>query len=180
MEKITEKCPMCGAPTNMTLSGLDMVSNSGDESLASKNYEYTDYIEKLTDLQLQVGYKPGKINPIALLGLFGEAGEVLHETTLLSKDPMPEMIKQTAVSIASLMDNLKKRIRDNKANQDFIAVFIDEDSEEKFDKEVADALYYLNAIAIARGKSLYEYAGISFRKVSAKLQINISPDGKQD
>ena len=42
-----------------------------------------------------------------------------------------------------------------------------------FDIEVADVLYYLNAIAINRGKTLEEYAEISYRKVSAKTQINI-------
>jgi hypothetical protein len=35
-----EKCPTCGAPAKMTWSGLDLVAESGDETLASKHYEY--------------------------------------------------------------------------------------------------------------------------------------------
>jgi hypothetical protein len=38
-----------------------------------------NYIEKLIILQNEVGYTKGKINNIALFGLFGEAGEVLNE-----------------------------------------------------------------------------------------------------
>lgn len=36
----TDKCPTCGAPAKMTWSGLDLVAESGDETLASKHYEY--------------------------------------------------------------------------------------------------------------------------------------------
>lgn len=129
--------------------------------------------EKLTQLQLKVGYKEGSVNPIALLGLFGEAGEVLNETILLCADPTPEIVKCSAVTIAKGIDELKKLIRDIKDNPDPITVFIDEAHQEKFDIEVADALYYLNAIAIARGKTLADYAEISYKKVSAKTQIKV-------
>lgn len=36
----TTKCPTCNAPAKMTWSGLDLVAESGDETLASKHYEY--------------------------------------------------------------------------------------------------------------------------------------------
>lgn len=36
----TDKCPTCNAPAKMTWSGLDLVAESGDETLASKHYEY--------------------------------------------------------------------------------------------------------------------------------------------
>lgn len=36
----TEKCPTCGAPAKMTWSGLDLVAETGDETLAQKHYEY--------------------------------------------------------------------------------------------------------------------------------------------
>lgn len=36
----TTKCPTCNAPAKMTWSGLDLVAESGDETLASKHYEF--------------------------------------------------------------------------------------------------------------------------------------------
>lgn len=36
----TTKCPTCNAPSKMTWSGLDLVTESGDETLASKHYEF--------------------------------------------------------------------------------------------------------------------------------------------
>lgn len=36
----TDKCPTYNAPAKMTWSGLDLVAESGDETLASKHYEY--------------------------------------------------------------------------------------------------------------------------------------------
>lgn len=33
-----QKCPECGGPCKMEWSGLDLVSNTGDETLASKHY----------------------------------------------------------------------------------------------------------------------------------------------
>lgn len=132
-----------------------------------------DAFEKLTLLQKAVGYKPGDINVIALLGLFGEAGEVLDETILMSDDPWPERKKQLAMQCAQLIDGLKKKIRDSKEEQEKISVYLDVDSEQKFDFEIADCLYYLNALAINRGKTLADYAEMSYQKVSAKTQINI-------
>lgn len=35
-----EKCPTCGAPANFEWSGLDLVAESGDETLASKSYKF--------------------------------------------------------------------------------------------------------------------------------------------
>ena len=36
----TTKCPTCNAPSKMTWSGLDLVAETGDETLASKHYEF--------------------------------------------------------------------------------------------------------------------------------------------
>lgn len=33
-------CPTCGAPAHITWSGLDLVAESGDETLAERHYEY--------------------------------------------------------------------------------------------------------------------------------------------
>lgn len=34
------KCPTCNAPAKMTWSGLELVANTGDETLAEKHYQY--------------------------------------------------------------------------------------------------------------------------------------------
>lgn len=34
-----EKCPTCGGDCTMSWSGLDLVSNTGDETLAQKHYK---------------------------------------------------------------------------------------------------------------------------------------------
>ena len=68
------------------------------------------------------------------------------------------------------MDSLKKSIRDKQANPMLISI----KDEEKFDKEMADVFYYLNALALNRGKTLNDYAEISYKKVMHyKLQKDI-------
>jgi len=134
--------------------------------------------ERLTLLQLAVGYKAGTINPIAILGLYGEAGEVLAETfftsTMRTEAELigsPERVRKTAVDVARTIDMMKKLIRDDKENK--MEVVVNIPINRNFDIEVADALYYLNAIAIGRGMTLADYAEISYQKVSAKTQIKI-------
>ncbi len=129
-----------------------------------------DAFEKLTQLQLKIGYKPGEVNPIALLGLYGEAGEILAETVFTSTIDRPEEVRVAAVDFAHVVDTLKKLIRDDKQQR---TVSVNVLREELFDIEVADALYYINAIAIGRGKTLADYAEISYKKVSAKTQIKV-------
>ncbi|MHA3788304.1 hypothetical protein ACX0HA_08860 [Flavobacterium hauense] len=129
-----------------------------------------DPFKELTDLQLQYGYKLGELNPVALLGLFGEAGEVLNEVIFYDLDgDENEKRKALAVGIASIIDDLKKYFR---ANPHFapgvMIVREDEDGGEAFDKEVADTLYYLNLIALNRGRDLAYYAQLSVDKVKAK------------
>ena len=50
MSKI-EKCPTCGAPSETQWYGLDLVAESGDETLASKGYKHS-----LAELQKGVYY----------------------------------------------------------------------------------------------------------------------------
>ena len=52
MNKLEErhKCPTCGAPAKMTWSGLDLVAESGDETLASKHYIH------LTKEEVAIGF----------------------------------------------------------------------------------------------------------------------------
>jgi len=123
-------------------------------------------LDKLTEIQKEVGYEKGIINNIALLGLFGEAGEVLNECSI-TKIPngkglwFEEGDKAIAISVANKIDTLKKAIRDRKHEPLYIKI----NDEEKFDSEIADVLYYLNALAINRGKTLNDYAELSLNKV---------------
>lgn len=43
------KCPTCNAPVKMTWGGLDLVEQSGDETLATKHYEFIDPIGNVDD-----------------------------------------------------------------------------------------------------------------------------------
>ena len=133
-----------------------------------------NYIEKLTEIQKEVGYEKGTINNIALLGLFGEAGEVINECAFASDDEDDSRVNllflNRAVSEANNIDSLKKQIRDKKQ----LPMLITIKDEEKFDKEIGDVLYYLNALALNRGKTLNDYAEISYKKVMHyKLQKDI-------
>jgi NTP pyrophosphatase (non-canonical NTP hydrolase) len=129
-----------------------------------------NYIKKLTELQKEVGYEKGKINNVALLGLFGEAGEVLNECSYSGAETIDIMDKSVllnnAIRISQQVDSLKKDIRDKKTNPMLISIT----DEEKFDNEMADVLYYLNALAINRGKTLNDYAEISHYKVMSYKQ----------
>lgn len=115
-------------------------------------------IEKLTALQKEVGYEQGTINNIALLGLFGEAGEVLNECKVKKDGVIIPLPLEDAVEVAEKVDRLKKAIRDKEAKSYEIII----ENEEAFDSEIGDVLYYLNALAINRGKTLNDYAEISY------------------
>jgi NTP pyrophosphatase (non-canonical NTP hydrolase) len=133
----------------------------------------TTVFDRLTELQKKVGYTEGEINPIAILGLVGEAGEVLSELTSIvqEQNKIDVNIIGSAISIAGLVDDLKKKVRDEKKPVQFLLPLMNENS---FDEEMGDVLYYLNALAINRGQTLAYYAELSYKKVSAKVQINIA------
>lgn len=130
--------------------------------------------EKLTDLQSEVGYVQGPVNTVALLGLFGEAGEVLDEITF-SGPPQLENLQSVATGVARLIDDYKKQVRDVKEyiRKDYEILCIP--SEDKFDSELADAFYYLKALATNRGLTIEDLARMGYEKVvSKRLQKNIS------
>jgi len=56
IDMIKQKCPTCGAPTEMKWSGLELVEQSGDETLASKFYKFLPGIDWVWI------YHDGKIN----------------------------------------------------------------------------------------------------------------------
>jgi NTP pyrophosphatase (non-canonical NTP hydrolase) len=136
--------------------------------------------DRLTNLQrngMSVGYRPGEISVIALLGLMGEAGEVAQEymngidTTVTDRPTYYLNYIQRGIDEMKRIDHIKKQIRDNKIERTGYLPSPDKPVDlEKFDAEMADVLYYLNALASNRGKSLEQYAQLSFDKVTAKIK----------
>ncbi len=124
---------------------------------------------ELTKLQNHYGYVRGPIDPVALFGLFGEAGEVLGEAYLKEENNTDaikaEDLKGIAISSAAKLDSFKKQLR----NKEYppIKVVISTPPA-AFDTELADCFYYLHALAINRGLKLEDLAQISLDKIKAK------------
>lgn len=138
------------------------------EATYSKEGEETA-LQKLTKFQEEVGYVKGPINPVALLGLFGEAGEVLNEVFLIdnSEDQIKaEDLKTIAVEAAEKIDLFKKTIRDHNLNAPTCK--IQNPDSDFFDTELADVFYYLHALAKNRGLSLEDLAAMSLKKIGDK------------
>lgn len=133
-----------------------------------------NYIEKLTELQKELGYSAGPISPIALLGLFGEAGEVLEETTLdrvgMGSSYLDEAVFR-GVQIAKVLDSVKKEIR--KGNITVKENEVIAPSPTAYHKELADVFYYLNILCLNDGITIEDLARLSFDKVNARKQENI-------
>lgn len=122
-------------------------------------------IEKLTNLQKEFGYKEGEISPVALLGLFGESGEVMNECkqkSMINNDLL--RICPDGIKAALLVDEFKKNVRNGTFPFGKIVI----EDEEKFDKEMCDVIYYFNILALNRGKTINDYAEISYQKVMSK------------
>lgn len=122
--------------------------------------------ERLTALQKELGYKDGELSTVAVLGLFGEAGEVMAETCTESDNSKFHFTGMNALKFAKEIDDYKKRIRKSEVK---ISLEIVPDHEDKFDLELADTLYYLNILAINRGLTLEKLAQMSHDKVRSKM-----------
>lgn len=131
-------------------------------------------IELLTALQKELGYSEGDLSAVALLGLVGEAGEVLNETTYASDSPYSEFIVNSAINSCEHLDELKKSIRSGLVKAE---LYLPEDNEVKYVKELADTLYYLNILAMNQGLTLFDLAQVSHDKVRAKMQ---TPGGSSE
>lgn len=51
------ECPTCGAPSTMSWSGLELVENSGDETLAAKHYQHIQNVNIDIKNILAYGFK---------------------------------------------------------------------------------------------------------------------------
>jgi len=119
-------------------------------------------IEQLTELQAELGYVRGEISTVAMLGLVGEAGEVLAETYGSENE---SKIIEKAILICSQIDGLKKRVRSG-TNHHFI--YLPDEKIDKFKSELGDAFYYLNILATNVGLTIFDLAQMAHDKVRAK------------
>ena len=148
-------------------------------------------IGQLTLLQDELGYKKGEVSTVALLGLVGEAGEVLNETSFATNNlsaeqndklskylevVVPVGLIDAAKSICMDVDKLKKAVR----NKEFtILTEMKSKNGEEFDKELADVLYYVNILATNRGLTIFDLAKMAHDKVRAKQTGGGSSEDKK-
>ncbi len=116
------------------------------------------YVGKLTDWVKSIGYKQeeeGHVSKVALLGLIGEAGEVVAETNMVGNGLISRV-----VHLAELCDGEKKMVR-----KDNPAATVQIVNPEKFAEELSDSLYYHVVLALNKGLTIEDLARISYNKV---------------
>lgn len=132
-----------------------------------ERYEEPNYssVEQLTILQGELGYVQGEISTVAMLGLVGEAGEVLDEVNFNVKNSLISADLRDAINICGNLDRHKKALRKGTIN---LEIGLEKDQEISFDKELADTFYYLNILATNRGLTIFDLAQMAHDKVRAK------------
>jgi phosphoribosyl-ATP pyrophosphohydrolase len=120
------------------------------------------FLEKLTDLQIKQGFVPdsGVLSPIAILGYIGEAGEVAGEISTPKGEYQIQAKLSQIMYAARRLDTLKKQIRDKKTTPVEICI----ENPELLIAELADHLYYTNAICIELGLTLEQLAEMALNK----------------
>jgi len=147
-----------------------------EKTSIEKLLDLVNCVLDLSDLQQQLGYVKGPISTVAMLGLVGESGEVLAETMINTSSLSVLNIRREAVQIAAAVDGLKKAIRIGNDNS---SIILPSEKEDLFDKELADAFYYLNALAINRGFTIFQLAKMAHDKVRAKQAAGGSSEDKR-
>ncbi|RYC70696.1 hypothetical protein EQG79_00660 [Spirosoma sordidisoli] len=176
--------------TNRALVIGNLASDEGVDPITFINtycaeVETQNYVTKLTALQHQIGYVKGRIQPVALLGLLGEVGEVAAEAEiyadntqigeiddLLTFEQVIAHYKALFVEFASEIDRIKKKVRSDSRYSQALRFEV---TETKFNVELADVFYYLNATASCLGMSLEDLAKLSYQKVIAR-RATIGPE----
>ena len=133
-------------------------------------------IEQLTKLQEELGYIKGEISTVAMLGLVGEAGEVLAETNVATVNEDSAYAIGQAIKGCSFLEIQKKEIRKGATHT---ILSLKKDQEESFDKELADAFYYLNILATNRGLTIDDLAQMAHDKVRSKQAAGGSSEDKK-
>lgn len=125
-------------------------------------------IEQLTAWQKEIGYKENEgISPVALLGIAGEAGEVLAECDIhiISAEKRSAGAKQVVIDAecikiiqsARYLEHFKKSIRSGERTAS-------SEVTNNFLPELADLLYYINIAAFQAGSSLEQLAAMALAK----------------
>lgn len=124
-------------------------------------------IEQLTVLQEELGYKKGEISTVAMLGLVGEAGEVLENTC--SKSSYKNLFKviDAALKACRKVETLKKHVRADSSGSLF-ELDITEDDMPNFKSELGDCFYYLNILATNVGLTVFDLAQMAHDKIKRK------------
>lgn len=137
-------------------------------------------LEQLTNLQAELGYVKGELSTVAMLGLIGEAGEVLSEVGMSGEAMSDEQIKalnkllevrvpfsliDATRSLCRDVEKLKKAVRNKEFN---VITTLMEEKEANFDAELSDTFYYLNILATNRGLTINDLAKMAHDKVRAK------------
>lgn len=144
----------------------DIFAASYDESKGAKVHTFLEELDRLQD----TFYKDKThADIVGLLGLFGEAGEVLNEVFLIdnSDDQIKaEDLKILAVETAAKLDALKKEIRKPENVSKLRLKY--RLTTDLYDMELADCFYYLNILRKNRGLSFNDLAEMSLKKIAAK------------
>lgn len=134
-------------------------------------------LQELYDCLDKAGYTPGtqKSIIVALLGLMGEAGEIVDEylKQFHSTDVVNNYAFRTLYEISKQCeraDDLKKWLRDQPSilipphMPKMLSIY----DEEKLDAEIADQLYYLIALIKCRNKPIDYYLELSINKFNSR------------
>lgn len=100
-----------------------------------------------------------------MLGLVGEAGEVLAEVSIPSKSNMFVSNIQDLIKSCKTIEYMKKRIREKSMDEEISLL---PSRQDLFNKELADVFYYLNILATNRGLTIFDLAQMAHDKVRAK------------
>lgn len=133
-------------------------------------------LEQLTLLQQELGYKQGDISTVALLGLIGEAGEVLNECGFKTDNEFPVRITMKAIAHCNTVDALKKEIRKGAIKFD---LHVRPEKQAEFDSELSDTFYYLSILAMNRGLTIEDLAKMGHDKVRAKQAAGGSSEDRK-
>jgi hypothetical protein len=133
-------------------------------------------LEKLTKLQEELGYVKGEISTVAMLGLVGEAGEVLAETSPSVKESVFARNILSAIENAKTIDNMKKRVRND--TMSYGEIMVSPNNFKLFDAELADCFYYLNILATNRGLTINDLAQMAHDKIRTKQAQGGSSEDK--
>lgn len=135
-------------------------------------------IEQLTKLQAELGYKEGELSTVAMLGLVGEAGEVLAEVDLRSDSsnvmdikkyvtnisvPISGNLLHTTIKCCRDVETFKKAVRKGEFDVKCEPRDID-----LLKSELADTYYYLNILATNVGLTVFDLAQMAHDKIRRK------------